>query len=195
MKLFLLIFLLSVNHVNFEEIVFIEEGELIEEFEENEYDKYYEKLNNRFFGWESFVIHDEVDVVFVSETLFSYRNQSNETISYEYTYETGKAIKDSIAVTGDIQAKADGKVKGFNLKFDSKIQSKISSQSTKSVSEKWELNIDVPPYTQVSLKIRGEGKLSNGVSKFFMFWMNTKKGGWEVLDVVNEYYWLVEEYV
>ncbi|XMB66238.1 hypothetical protein RI065_08015 [Mycoplasmatota bacterium zrk1] len=194
MRFFLLFIILS-THNNFEEIIFIDEGRLLEEYSEEEYDDYYDHLKKRFFGWNSYIVEDQKEVYFVSDTLFSYSNQSNESISYKYVYETGKDIKDSVAVTGGISTNASTKAKGFNLKFDNKLQSKISVEQSKSITEKWQLDIDVPPFTKMSLKIRGEGRISNGVSHLYIFFIKVKEGGWEVLDVTKEYYWLVEEYV
>ena len=129
-KILLSIMLLSSGHDNFEEIIFINDGRLLEEYSEKDYQDYYSTLKKRFFGWDSYTVEEDREVIFISDTLFSYSNQSNESISYEYTYKTGKDIKDSIAVTGDISTSAGTKKKGFNLKFDSKIQSKMSLKQT-----------------------------------------------------------------
>ena len=190
--LFLLFFMVS--HLNFEEIILIDESVMMDDFSISEYQEYYMLVKRKFFGWSSIVIYEDIDCMFISETLFSYNNQSDEEIDYKYEYEQGKDIKSSVAVTGDISTKASGKVKGFNLKFDSKLQSKLSQATRENVSEAWKLDIKVNPYSKVSLKIKGEGKLTNGVSKFYIFWVPVKKGGWEILEVINEYFWLVEEY-
>jgi len=168
---------------------------LVDHFELTDYEDLYETIKPRFIGWSTVVVHDEEPVVFVSETLFSYANQSDEEIDYKYEYEQGTDIKDSVAFTGDITTKAGGKVKGFNLNFNSKLQSKLSKATTESKTESWNLDIKVSPYTKVSLKIKGEGSLTNGVSKFYFFWIPIRKGGWEILEIIDEYFWLVEEHV
>lgn len=190
--LFLLFFMVA--HTNFQEIIVPNDVKLVEDFELSEYEDYYDLIESRFMGWSTVVVYEEEPVVFVSETLFSYSNQSDEEIEYKYEYEQGTDIKDSVAFTGDITTKAGGKVKGFNLNFNSKLQSKLSKATSESTSESWNLDIKVSPYTKVSLKIRGEGELTNGVSKFYFFWIPIKKGGWEILEIIDEYFWLVEEH-
>lgn len=191
----LIIIMILSMHQNLEEITLINEGRLLEEYEEIDLEKYYPNLESKFFGWSSHIIQEDMDVVFISETLFSYSNQSNETITYKYTYSSDVDISDSIAVTGDISTSAKTKVKIFDLKFDSSIKSRMDYKSSESISEKWNLDIDIPPFKKISLKIKGEGKVSNGVSRLYIFYIPIKKGGWEVLDVTKTYYWLEEEYV
>jgi len=192
-NMLLLLFLLAA-HTNFQEIIVPPNVKLVEDFDLDEYDDYFDKVKSRFMGWSTEVINEEIQVVFISETLFSYSNQSDEEIEYKYEYEKGKDIKDSVAFTGDIATKAGGKVKGFNLKFDSKLQTKLSLAIEQSTTESWKLDIKVNPFSKVSLKIKGEGELTNGVSKFYFFWIPVKKGGWEILEITDEFFWLVEEH-
>lgn len=188
----LLLFLL-LTHTNFQEIVVPEHVTLVEDFKD-EYDEYYKEVKTKFMGWSTVVIYEEEEVVFVSDTLFSYSNQSNESIDYTYKYQKGKDVKNSVAFTGDINTKAGGKVKGFNLNFNSKLQSKLELAITESTDEVWDVDIEVKPYKKVSLKVKGQGELTNGVSKFYIFWIPVKKGGWEILEITEEYFWLVEEH-
>ncbi len=193
MKIFLLAFLL--NHLNYQEIVFLDKGELIEEINEKDFRQYYAEIESKFYGWNSKLIYDEVDIVFVSKTLFSYKNQSTETITYQYNYESGKSVKDSMSFSGDLSAEVDLKYKKNNLNLGAEFKKKYDEQNTTKINEKWKLDIKVAPYTKMSLKIKGEGKLSSGVSKFYYFFIPLKKGGWEMIDISSEYYWLSEEYV
>ncbi len=192
MKMLLLLFFF-LAHSNFQEIIVPEGVTLVEDFGED-FDEYYDQVKSKFFGWSTVVIHEEEKVVFVSETLFSYSNQSNESIDYTYEYKKGKDLKNSVTFTGDISTKAGGKVKGFNLSFNSKLQSKLDLDVTESTDEVWDVDIEVKPYKKVSLKVKGEGELTNGVSKYYVFWIPIKKGGWEILEIVEEYFWLVEEH-
>lgn len=191
----LLLLFLLVAHQNFQEIITLEEIPLVDEFDYEEYEDYYDQIKPKFMGWSTAVIHEEVPCVFISETLFSYSNQSDEEINYKYVHKEGFTTKNSVAVTGDIKSSAGGKVKGFNLKFDTTLQGKLQDTQTTDLSEEWKLDIKVNPYSKVSLKIRGEGKITNGVSKFYIFWIPVRKGGWEILEIVDQYLWLLEEHV
>ena len=191
----LLLLFFMVAHQHFQEIITLEDIPLVDEFDFDEYEEYYDQVKAKFMGWSTVIVYDEVPCMFISETLFSYSNQSDDKITYKYVHKEGFNSKTSMAFTGDIKTSAGGKVKGFNLKFDSKLQTKLDDATTITESEEWKLDITVNPYSKVSLKVRGEGTITNGVSKFYIFWIPVRKGGWEILDVVDEYLWLLEEHV
>jgi len=45
----------------------------------------------------------------------------------------------------------------------------------------------------VKIITRGTGEVNNGVGKYYFFWINTTKGGWETFTVQTEYYEIVKE--
>ena len=64
---------------------------------------------------------------------------------------------------------------------------------TTSIEEEFEIKVYVDPMTKLVVQIQGEGKVSNGVAKYYRFYKNVKKGGWEIFVVTTEYYSLVKE--
>ena len=54
-------------------------------------------------------------------------------------------------------------------------------------------NVVVYPGKKVSLLVKGDGELSSGVAKKYFFGIQIKKGTWETIDKLTEYYELYEE--
>ena len=49
------------------------------------------------------------------------------------------------------------------------------------------------PYTKLTLMVRGDCVVSNGVGKYYVFGIPFSKGTWEYIDFVTEYYEFFEE--
>ena len=165
----------------------------IEDWQSTELEDYYDQVTPKFFGWSSVLIHDEEPAVYVSETLFSYANQSKDPVKYTYTHTNNESRKYQVNVTGNISTSAAGQIKDFKVKFDSSVKSSIAGDTQSSTNTKMNLNIEVPAYRKVSLKLRGEARLSSGVGVYYVMWMPVRKGAFEVLDVISEHFWLKEE--
>ena len=58
-----------------------------------------------------------------------------------------------------------------------------------------EIYIVVAPKTKLTVSIRGEARLNNGVCRYHILGIGFNKGEWEYIDVVNEYYDYYEETV
>jgi hypothetical protein len=43
------------------------------------------------------------------------------------------------------------------------------------------------------MRVTGNAELSNGVSRYYFFGIQFKKGEWEYIDVIDECYELIEE--
>ena len=63
----------------------------IDDWQASELEDYYEKVPKKFFGWSSVLIYDEEPAVYVSETLFSYANESKDSV--KYTPKTPKPLR------------------------------------------------------------------------------------------------------
>jgi hypothetical protein len=165
----------------------------IDDWQSSELAAYYKRVPKKFFGWSSVLIYDEEPAVYVSETLFSYANQSNDSVKYTYSHTNDESRKYQVNVTGNITTSTAGQIKDFKLKFDSSVKSTIAGDTQSSTNTKMNLNIEVPAYRKVSLKLRGEARLSSGVGVYYVMWMPVRRGAFEVLDVISEHFWLKEE--
>ena len=66
---------------------------------------------------------------------------------------------------------------------------------TEEIEEEFEIKVLVDSMTKLTVEVRGEGKVSNGVAKYYRFFKNVKKGGWEIFVVTTEYYSLTKELI
>ena len=58
------------------------------------------------------------------------------------------------------------------------------------ISEHWQkynIEFEIDPGTQVDLYVYGEGKLTNGVAANYIFWIRERRGGFEYFVVTTQY--------
>ena len=188
---FLLVFLLMIP----QELIIPRGVSRVSSWRSSELEQYYNQVEPRFFGWSSVMIHDDVPVVYVSDTLFSAANQSNDTVKYTYNHTTGSKTNVQLSVTGSLSASAAPQIKEVKTKVDASAKGSASNNTSAETSTRTSMNIEVPPYRKVSLKLRGEATLSNGVGIYYVMWMPVRRGTWEVLSFISEHFWLREEII
>ena len=98
------------------------------------------------------------------------------------------SVKKQYSVSGSLGIKANGEDKGFKFGLEEEIDSTMSTTVSGTVAESYSMKIKVDPGTKVSIQIKGEGKITNGVAKYYRFWRNVKKGGFEIFWITTEYY-------
>jgi len=189
---FLLVFLLVVP---MEEFIIPFGVSRVTQWRHHELQQYYDQVEPRFFGWSSVMIHDDEPVVYVSETLFSAANQSNDTVKYTYNHTTGSKTNVQLSVTGSLSANAAPQIKEVRTKFDAGLKSSASNNQSAETTTRTNMNIEVPPFRKVSLKLRGEATLSNGVGIYYVMWVPVRRGTWEVVSFISEHFWLKEEII
>lgn len=196
-----LVLILSVQPVradeyqNYQEIIFDEDGyQLLKEYSRDDYKSYYSNFNKKYFmGWRILTVTKNAKVEFLSETKLKIYNNGYSTIKHNITLETKEDTKFQVSVTGELGIKVDGNVKKFKGGLDADIKGTIQYTKSTSASESYEFVIIVDPGTYVSIVTRGTGEVSNGVAKHYLFWIETKKGGWETFVVTTEYFEIIKE--
>ena len=176
------------DYLAFEEIE-LKDGKFLKDIKESELKEYYKKIDKRkFHGWKVASMYSDKKVTYKTETLFSYHNDGTTPIKYSYSMKKKEVETRSLTSSGDIKVKVTGKIQKFDGNLDSQL--KLSSTSTKSkeIQEEYKLELNVDPGTRLNLYIYGEGKISNGVAIFYLFWLVYKKGGYEVFTVTTQYY-------
>jgi len=183
------------EYQNYQEIVFDnDEAKLLKDFSDSEYRSALRRIGKKkFIGWRINVITEDEEIEFVSETKLKIYNNGFSTIKHEITLETEEETKYQLSATGQIKVGVDGKVKQFKGSIDADIKASVSYSSVKTSSEKYEFEIIVDPLTYVKIITRGKGIINNGVGKYYFFWFQTKKGGWETFTLTTEYYEIVKE--
>lgn len=188
-------FVKAEEYQNYQEMVFDDEdAKLLKHFSTQEYNKYLNQMKRRkFIGWKINVVNNECHVEFVSETKLKIYNDGFSTIKHEISLNTKEETKYQLSATGSIKVSASGNIKKFKGSIDASIKASVSYSSVKTTNESYEFEIIVDPLTYVKIMTRGEGIINNGVGKYYLFWVNTKKGGWETFTLTTEYYEIVKE--
>ncbi len=183
------------NYQNYQEIVFdSDDARLLKEYSESEINQIVNQVKGRkFIGWKIDIVNYDEEVEFISETKLKIYNNGFSTIKHDITLETKEEIKYQLSASGSIKISAKGDVKKFKGSIDADIKASVSYSDTKLSKEIYEFNIVVDPLTYVKIVTRGKGIINNGVGKYYLFWINTKSGGWETFTVTTEYYEIIKE--
>jgi hypothetical protein len=121
------------------------------------------------------------------------KNDGLTPISQDFTFGQKETIKKQYAVSGTLGMKGKGSDKTFELGLEEKLSFDMSAVSTTVIDEQVDIKVKIDPGTRMVVQMCGEGKVSNGVAKYFVFFKEVKKGGWEVFLVTTEFFSLVKE--
>lgn len=183
------------EYLSYQEIVFdSDDAVLLREYTEADMNRFYEQFDQRIFlGWKVFSLHHQEHLEFVAETKLKIVNNGYSTIKHTIAMSSKEESKFQITASGDIGLDLKGDIHKFKGHIDVTIKTTV--QYTKSVTktESCDFVIIVDPGTTVSIRSRGEGIINNGIAKYYLFWINTKKGGWETFILTTEYYEIVKE--
>ncbi len=182
------------DYTTYQEIKFKHNGaKLLSQYATSDYKDLYSRLGKRrFWGWRTFVWFKEEPAYYTRDTLYVIINKGTTPINEEITFTRESIITKQYDVSGSIGIEVDGKKSGFKLGLEGKIDFSASVSEKITVEEKYEIEIDVDPNTKLEIKIMGEAKVTNGVAKFYRFWVQAKKGGFEIFVVTTEYYSIVK---
>jgi len=178
------------DYKTYQEITFEHKGAtLLSEYGDSDFKKYYAKMKGkRFWGWRTFTVYKDEELSFIDDTLYVIVNEGTTAIDETIKLSRNYSLKKQYTVSGSLGIKANGSEKGFKLGLEEEIDSTISTTVSGSVEESYSMKIEVDPGTKVSIQIKGEGQITNGVAKYYRFWKNVKKGGFEIFWITTEYY-------
>ena len=63
----------------------------------------------------------------------------------------------------------------------------VSNETVTTTKEENTLQIVIDPKTVANLKVVGEGRVTNGVAAYYVFWIRTQRGGFEYFVVTTQY--------
>jgi len=185
------------EYLTYQEIEFKQNGaKLLENYSDGEYEKYYEKLTKKkFWGWRTYIRYENEEVSFLKDTLFVIINEGTSPITENFSIKKEESIKKQYSVTGTLGLDVNASDKGFKLGLEEKLKFSITKTVYTEIEEDFQIKVLVDPMTKLTIEVRGEGKVSNGVAKYYRFFKNVKKGGWEIFVVTTEYYSLNKEVI
>lgn len=187
----------ATGHPEFQEIT-IPKGsraKLINSMDQITLQNAYNQMERKFWGWSVEVIVNNQIVEYKGDTVFAKKNNTSQPLKYTYTRENEQSITTSISASASLAGKASGKIKAVTAALDTSIRGEIGKKTVTSVSESTEIYIVIAPKTKLTVSIRGEARLNNGVCRYHILGIGFNKGEWEYIDVVNEYYDYYEETV
>lgn len=178
------------EYTTFQEVVFKNDGaKLLEDFTNSDYTRAYKKLGKkRFWGWRTYTYMDDEDCTFIQETLYVITNEGDTAIDENIRLSREGSLKKFFSASGSLELSGKGDVKGFKLGLEEKVGTKQTLTVSQAFEEVYTLKISVDPQTKLTISIAGEGKVTNGVGRYYRFFKNAKKGGWEIFVVTTEYY-------
>ncbi len=182
------------DYLTYQDITFEHSGaKLLEKYSNSDYEKYYSKMKKRrFWGWRTFIAYENEKTYFVKETLYVIENHGETAIVETFSFKSKEQVKKQYGSTGTIALNGKGEEAGFKLGLEEELNYSITGTKTTSIEEEFEIKVYVDPMTKLTVIIQGEGKVSNGVAKYYRFYKNVRKGGWEIFVVTTEYYSLVK---
>lgn len=166
----------------------VSNGKLLRDYTKDELDAALDETKDRrFSGWRIKLFNKNVPCEFISSTLFSMYNTGTTAIKYKLQVNAENTVKTSISSTGSIEysVKGDGKV--FSNKLDTALKIEYDYSETALVKETEELNIEIDPNTLCIVYIKGTGLLTNGVARYYSFWISQNKGGFEYFTITDSY--------
>ena len=146
---------------------------------------------SKFFGWKTYYYNTNELASYTGETVFLRTNATNQDVKFSFSLKETKTEKRSITVSNSIVAKGSGGKK-ITASLQDELEVEISNESTYSVVESLDYSIVVPKGKRIEMYTYGECVVSNGVSSYFAFWIKTKTGSWEIIDIKTIYYKLEE---
>lgn len=127
------------------------------------------------------------------QLFFSRSNKTLAPLTFTYSLTEVTYEEQSYSITGSISLKQTAKLKKVELAGAESIEVKVSGESSLKTTESNTMTITVNPGKKITLRVRGECKISLGFAKYYFIGICTKKGVFECVDVTTSYFELYEE--
>lgn len=178
----------SVNDYNSFSRINVSDGKLLRDYTDEELNdamKYVSK--RRFVGWRVYYFNKNVECEFIAKTIYSNFNTGTTPLKYSIEVSTENAVKTSISATGSIEATVKGGIKKFSGSLTNELKLSGSYEETSLVKQKEKLDIEIDPNTMCVIYIMGRGILTNGVAKYYTWWLTDEAGGFEYFTITDSY--------
>ena len=178
------------GHPDFQEIILPKHSfaKLLEEYSESDLKKEYKLVKKKAFGWSIKQFNDDLKVKFVGNTIFAKANNTNQELSFLYTFEEENFAESRVSVQGDLGIDISGKIKVVSGGLNGKIRKEIGTKSQKTTIETLRTTLVIPAHRKLTVVTKGEAYINSGVACYYFLGIRFKKGAWEYLDVISEYY-------
>ncbi len=167
--------------------------QLLSEMSDKELNNAYSKVKRKAFGWNTSTINNNVDAWYISDIIFSKSNRSNQVYTFTYTTKHSSKHEVELSASGTIASKVSAKIKTVTISGSMDAEGEIKNTTEEYFEEKTNFSVDLMPFTKLTLMIKGDCIVSNGVGKYYVLGIPVYKGTWEYIDLVTQYYEFLEE--
>lgn len=182
------------GHKQFQEISFVDEGELLRDIDQDKIDQAYKQVDKRrFWGWNVHYFYINKEAEFVGEMVFARSNRTSVNMDFEYTLKEVHIKEKSLSVGGNLSIKTKGKINEFDLGLDAVIKAQTENKETATQTQDTKWKMTLKPNTKVTLRTVGTAEVSNGASAYYVLGIRFRKGLWEQVEVTTWFYELFEE--
>lgn len=168
-------------------------AKLMEDYTETEIKDSYKKIKGRFAGWRTYSLNINENFHYEGKITFARENNLDKPLIFNYEVKETIEYERSVKVTGQVSIKVDATYKNFKGALGGQIEKIVGTKESYSKTETTKWVIDVAPHKKFVIRAVGEARISNGVSKYYFAGIMFKKGTWEIMDVISEYYQMYEE--
>ncbi len=167
---------------------------LLMDFTQTDYDRLYGQLGGRrFWGWRTVENLTDERVYFTRDTLYAIENEGTTPINQNLRFRSTQQSSLQVSASGDISLNVSGDIRRFRSGLDAHVSPEVSVKRERYLEEDVDIRVQVDPQTKLSIEVRGEGRISNGVGRQYRFFKNVRSGGWEVFVLTTEFYSIEKE--
>ncbi len=166
----------------------VSDGKMLRDFKNDEINNGLERVKNRkFMGWRIHYFNKNIPCDFIAKTIYSNYNTGTTPVEYNVDITAENVVKTSISATGSIGSTIKGGMKEFSGSLSNELKINGSYEETSLVKQKETLKIQIDPNTMCVIYIMGRGFLTNGVAKFYNWWIGSYEGGFEYFTITDSY--------
>ncbi len=141
----------------------------------------------KFIGWNIHKFNSNVRATFVTESLFSYKNEGTSPITYTLNIAKETTSKTSVSATDRIEIQVGQNGKEFKGSFSDELKISADYTTTELVKEQQNLSIVVDPGTICVGYVEGQGYYTNGIACYYVFWLENQIGAFEYFTITESY--------
>lgn len=162
---------------------------LIDEYSEEDLEDHYEDVKKvKMFGWNYKMLNKNQLITFTERTLYSTFNKTMAIETLNYTEKVKEVTTVELSVKGSLSVDAKAGSGKFSGGLSRKIESELSVKKTNQVEIIKDINVPIFPMSKSTLQVQGRANVSNGVASKYIFFIRTKLGAFQKVDVLNRTY-------
>ncbi len=178
----------SVGDYNSYAYINVDSGKLLKDYDSSVIDDELARVRNKkFMGWQIYKLNKNVRTTFITDTLFSYKNEGTSPINYTVNVESESTCKTKVSATGTIGTDVSGSYKKFKGSLNRQLKLQGEYETTQLCKSEENLEVTVDPNSLCVGYIQGEGYYTNGVACNYLFFMEKQIGAFEYFTITSSY--------